>query len=238
MILSFSSHCRCWLEKVGRKLLLWRSRPSIMIATTGSGSGEIDPRQPESPHPIAHGSFGDVWKCTYTASDRRSLEVAVKSIRIDVVMDDSRARLTERLLADFHARNQLHHENLLSPLGFSHEFGLLPAIVYPWMHNGSLTIYLERHSTELTKEQKLRIVSCFSEALVHHVHSKGIVHGNLTANNILIDSDHNAHVAYDGILPWAVPKLYGEPEDEKSLTPQPASDIHSLECITHQVMNA
>jgi hypothetical protein len=32
---------------------------------------------------------------------------------------------------DFHAHKQLHHENLLPLLGFSHEFVLLPAMVSP-----------------------------------------------------------------------------------------------------------
>ncbi|KAG1796115.1 uncharacterized protein BJ212DRAFT_1592267 [Suillus subaureus] len=58
------------------------------------------------------------------------------------------------------------------------------------------------------------------------VHSKGIVHGNLTANDILIDSDHNAYVAYDGILK----------DEESSTPPQPASDIYSFGCIALQVM--
>jgi hypothetical protein len=35
------SHRRSWLEKVGRLLLSWISRPSVMIATTGGS--EIDP---------------------------------------------------------------------------------------------------------------------------------------------------------------------------------------------------
>jgi len=73
---------------------------------------------------------------------------------------------SQRLLDDFHARKQLCHENILPLLGFSHEFGPLPAMVSPWIHNGSLTTYLEHHFTELIMEQKLRIVSCFSEALL------------------------------------------------------------------------
>jgi serine/threonine protein kinase len=75
---------------------------------------------------------------------------------------------SQRFLDDFHARKQLHHENILSLLGFSYEFGLLPAMVSPWIHNGSLTTYLEHNFTEMTIEQKLRIVSCFSKALLHH----------------------------------------------------------------------
>ncbi|KAG1798760.1 kinase-like domain-containing protein, partial [Suillus variegatus] len=157
-----------------------------------------------------------------------------------------------RLLGDFRARKQLHHDNLLPLLGFSHEFGLLPAMVSPWIHNGSLTTYLEHYFTEMTIKQKLLIVSCFLEVLLHHVHSKRVVHGDLTANNILIDSDCNAHVADHGILTmcselsgtsyirsnvrWAAPELFEVPESEESLTPQPASDIYSFGCIMLQVM--
>ncbi|KAG1847603.1 kinase-like domain-containing protein [Suillus subluteus] len=161
---------------------------------------------------------------------------------------------SQRLLDDFHARKQLHHKNLLPLLGFSHEFGLLPAMVSPWIHNGSLTRYLKHHFTELTMKQKLRIMSSFSETLVHHVHSKGVVHGDLTANNILIDSDRNAYIADHGILTicselsgtsyirsnmrWAAPELSEVPENEESLTPppQPAGDIYSFGCIMLQVI--
>lgn len=259
MILPFLSHCRSWLEKFGRKFWWWRGPPSIISTAGGS---EIDPNNhlldltglisKESPHPIAHGSFGDVWKCTYTASNCQGLEVAVKSIRIDVAGDDSRARLTQRLLDDFHARKQLHHENLLPLLGFSHEFGLLPAMVSPWIHNGSLTTYLEHNFTEMTIEQKLRILRQIAAA-TSYLHAKGVVHGDLTANNVLIDLDHNVHVADHGILAmcselsgtsyirnnvrWAAPELFEVPEDEESLAPpKSASDIYSFGCIMLQVL--
>ncbi|KAG2053160.1 hypothetical protein BDR06DRAFT_480183, partial [Suillus hirtellus] len=74
----------------------------------------------------------------------------------------------QRLLSDFRACKQLHHENLLPLLGFSHEFGLLPVMISPWIHNGSLTTYLEHHFTELTIKQKLLIASYSSEMLLHH----------------------------------------------------------------------
>ncbi|KAG0701071.1 kinase-like domain-containing protein [Suillus ampliporus] len=159
---------------------------------------------------------------------------------------------SQRLLGDFRARKQLQHENLLPLLGFSYEFGLLPAMVSPWIRNGSLTTYLERNFTELTIEPKLRILRQVAAA-ISYLHSKGIVHGDLTANNILIDSNRDAHVADHGILTmcselagtsyirnnvrWAAPELFDVPENEESSTPpEPASDIYSFGCIMLQVM--
>ncbi|KAG2134523.1 kinase-like domain-containing protein [Suillus clintonianus] len=261
MILIFLSHCRSWLERVWRKLLGWKGCPSIMITATGGGE-MIDPDNhlpdltgfvsKNSPNPIAQGSFADVWNCTYTAFKRQGLEVAVKCIRIDVVTDDSRARITQRLLDDFHARKQLRHKNILPLLGFSHEFGLLPAMVSPWIHNGSLTTYLAHNFIDLTIDSKLRILRQVAGA-IGYLHSKGVVHGDLTANNILIDSKHNAHVADHGILTmcselsgtsyirsnvrWAAPELFEVPENEElSTAPKPASDIYSFGCIMLQVM--
>ncbi|KAG1805813.1 kinase-like domain-containing protein [Suillus subaureus] len=124
-------------------------------------------------------------------------------------------------------------------------------MVTPWIHNGSLTTYLEHHFIELTLEQKLRILRQVAAAL-NYLHSKGVVHGDLTANNILIDSDCNAHVADHGILTmcselsgtsyirsnvrWAAPELFEVAENEEPSTPpQPASDIYSFGCIMLQV---
>ncbi|KAG1897380.1 uncharacterized protein F5891DRAFT_535904 [Suillus fuscotomentosus] len=112
-----------------------------MIATTGGDKIALDNRladltgvvSKDSPHPIAHGSFGDVWKCTYTASNRQGSEVAVKSIRID----ESQVTISgpdSELLKDSWAiyGSNCHHENILPLRGFSHGFKLLSAIIFPW----------------------------------------------------------------------------------------------------------
>ena len=77
---------------------------------------------------------------------------------------------SQRLLRDYRARRQLEHENLLPLLGFCREFRLLPAMITPWMHNGSLTTYLDRNFAQLTMESKLRIVSCFSMLFAYGIH--------------------------------------------------------------------
>ncbi|KAG1906272.1 kinase-like domain-containing protein [Suillus fuscotomentosus] len=119
-------------------------------------------------------------------------------------------------------------------------------MVFPWMHNGSLATYLQR-STELTIESKLRILWQVAAA-INYLHLKGIVHGDLTANNILIDANHDAYVSDHGILTmcselcgtsyirsnvrWAAPELFEVPEN----LPNSASDVYSFGCIMFQVM--
>jgi hypothetical protein len=78
---------------------------------------------------------------------------------------------------------QLQHENLLPLLGVSYDFGPLPAMVSPWMHNGSLTTYLRKNFTELTSERKFQIVSYFSTKNIH------VIHRNLSYSKWLQLSD-------------------------------------------------
>lgn len=137
-------------------------------------------------------------------------------------------------------------------LGIGYEFGLLPAMVSPWMDNNSLTTYLKHNFTALTIKSKLQILQQVA-AGVSYLHSKDVVHGDLTANNILIDSNCNVRVADHGILimcselsgtsnirsnvRWAAPEIFKLPENGQSLTPvKPPSDVYSLGCIILQVM--
>ncbi|KAG2118256.1 kinase-like domain-containing protein [Suillus cothurnatus] len=168
---------------------------------------------------------------------------------IHVTGDDSKARLTHRLLDDFHARKQLHHENLLPLLSLIHDFGPLPAMVFPWINNGSLTTYLERHFTELTIEQKLQILLAFNistlmkwptqilqVAMCFFSHDGSALvadHGLLTTC-----SDLNGTSYIRSNVQWAAPALFEVPDtaDVPSL-PKIASDIYSFGCIAFQVLS-
>jgi len=48
---------------------------------------------------------------------------------------------------------QLEHDNILKFYGIVEGFGLLPALVSPWMENGSLDNYLTKQSTSLSMEE-------------------------------------------------------------------------------------
>ncbi|KAJ8587881.1 kinase-like protein, partial [Rhizopogon salebrosus TDB-379] len=157
---------------------------------------------------------------------------------------------TQRLEHELQQNTQLKHRNLLPLMGITRGFGPLPALVSPWMHNGSLTMLLDRDFQHLTNIRMLQIFS--AKLTLNVVHSKDIAHGDLTGNNILIDEKGNALVADHGILAfcyelsgtsyitsnvrWTAPENFRILEDEEpTSSPQLASDIYSFGCIILQV---
>jgi serine/threonine protein kinase len=203
-----------------------------------------------SRYPVAQGSFGDVWKCTCKHLGI-TVEVAVKSLRLDIPNDCYKEEITERLEHDLQRNAQVEHTNLLPLLGITQGFGPLPAIVSPWMHKGSLTILLERDFQQLTLTRMLQILKDVASAL-QYLHSKNVVHSDLTGNNVLVNEAGTAFVADHGILilcaelhgtsyirssvRWAAPENFQAPEDDESISsPQMASDIYSFGCIMLQV---
>ncbi|KAG2041339.1 kinase-like domain-containing protein [Suillus americanus] len=251
---------RAWLKKWGRKL-------HLLLASLGLGSKSIQTANIKTIHdkndlldlteqiskdssryPVAQGSFGDVWKCI---RKHPRITVAVKCLRLEIPNDSCKTKIIERLEHDLQRSTQLKHANLLPLLGITQGFGPLPAIVSPWMHKGSLTMLLERDFQQLTLTRMLQILKDVASAL-QYLHSKNIVHGDLTGNNILIDENGNAFVADHGILifcaelhgtsyirsnvRWAAPENFQVPEDDESISsPQLASDIYSFGCIMLQV---
>jgi len=73
---------------------------------------------------------------------------------------------SQRLERELQQTIQLNHKNLLPFLGTTQDFGPLPAIVTPWMRNGSLTMFLERNFQQLTIIRKLQIVRVYFRGVV------------------------------------------------------------------------
>jgi hypothetical protein len=102
-------------------------------------------------------------------------QVAVKCLRIDIADDGLKKVFTEvcetlvhipicsttatqRLEHELQQNTKLKHRNLLPLMGITRGFGPLPALVSPWMHNGSLTMLLDRDFQHLTNIRMLQIV--------------------------------------------------------------------------------
>ncbi|KAF9241880.1 kinase-like domain-containing protein, partial [Melanogaster broomeanus] len=130
-----------------------------------------------------------------------------------------------RLRRELKVWEQLDHENILPLWGVASGFGPMLAMVCPWAENGTLTSYLDRHQS-LPLSDRFSLL-CDIAAGLHYLHARGVIHGDLTGTNILINSDGKACVADFGLsiilleftgtsymtltrcaLRWADPELY------------------------------
>ncbi|KAG1805812.1 kinase-like domain-containing protein [Suillus subaureus] len=203
----------------------------------------------EFTYAIAQGSFGDVWKCRKDDN----VEVAVKCVRIEIQDDRFKDIVNKRLINDFRKWKPLRHDNILTLCGIAYGFGPVPASVYPWMSNGSLSTYLDKNYDDLSMTHKFGLLVDVAAGL-QYLHSNEVAHADLTGSNVLIDSDGRALVADYGILTtcsdlsgtsyirsnvrWAAPELFEVPETEDApSSPKLESDVYSFGCITYQVLS-
>ncbi|KIJ06109.1 hypothetical protein PAXINDRAFT_140859 [Paxillus involutus ATCC 200175] len=134
-------------------------------------------------------------------------------------------------------------------------------MVCPWLENGSLTAYLERRYDTLTAVERLTLVSDVAAGL-QYLHSRSVVHGDLSGANVLIHANGKARISdfglstlltqlggstfatthqVPGTLRWTAPELLDlqEHEDEENLphiAPSPQSDVYSFGRIMLQIL--
>ncbi|KAG2031162.1 kinase-like domain-containing protein [Suillus americanus] len=217
-----------------------------------------------SDYPTSSGGLGDIWKCSMIIDPATSTEVAVKNIRItDISNKEAVQKAKKRLRREVAVWIKLRHAHVLALHGTVSGFGPLPALVSDWMDNGALNSYLKH--TSLTTEQKLKLLKQVVDGLIY-LHEQGIIHGDLTSTNVLIDRDGNAFLAdfglsvalaegdrsyynsySSGAVQWLAPELIGSPEPESTPDgsdsdvdfpkPNSQSDVFSLGCIMLHVMS-
>jgi serine/threonine protein kinase len=218
----------------------------------------------QSGYPTSSGGLGDIWKCSMIIDPATTAEVAVKNIRImEISNKEAVQKAKRRLRREVAVWIKLRHAHVLTLQGTVSGFGPLPALVSTWMHNGALNGYLER--TNLTMEQKLKLLKQVVDGLTY-LHEQGVIHGDLTSTNVVIDHDGNAFLAdfglsvalaegdrsyYDsyssGAVQWLAPELIGSSDPESTPDdsdgdvdfpkPNSQSDIYSLGCIMLHVFS-
>ncbi|MGW4076404.1 serine/threonine-protein kinase [Streptomyces asiaticus] len=137
--------------------------------------------------PIGRGGMGVVWRAHDELLDR---QVAVKCARPDD--DRAVARLTNE------ARNaaRLHHPHIVSVFDFVDE-GEICWIVMEYVSGGSLADMV-RGRVALPPEEAASI-GCQIAAALAKSHAEGVVHGDVTPENVLITEDGVAKLTDFGI---------------------------------------
>ncbi|KAG1799066.1 kinase-like domain-containing protein [Suillus variegatus] len=205
--------------------------------------------------PTCRGGPGDIWKCLMTTRSGTQRDVAVKSIRVPGVTDAKILKaIGKRVRREAYVWMQLEHDHILPFEGvtFAEEFGPLPALVSPWMEEGSLENYLRRFS-RLSDPRKRELVRYRARRL-----DSGRSYPNPHVTNILVDSTGRLRLAdfglsmilaeagnatfnscHPGNTRWMPPEALrsgDEDEDEaQDEKPTEAWDVYSYGCIVFQI---
>ncbi|KAG1813919.1 kinase-like domain-containing protein [Suillus subaureus] len=165
----------------------------------------------------------------------------------------------KRIRRELKVWGRLKHNSILPLWGVATDFGPYLAMVCPWADNGTLTAFLERQEDTLTLEDKFTLLTDIALGL-QYLHSKSIVHGDLTGSNVLIYGNGRARVTDFGLstmieefvgtsyltssirghIRWAAAELYdipeGDEEDDASVSLSVECDIYSFGSIVLQVL--
>ncbi|CAI9753287.1 unnamed protein product [Fraxinus pennsylvanica] len=142
---------------------------------------------------LGQGGYGVVYKGVL---DKENLEIAVKWFSRESIkgQDDFLAELT--------IINRLRHKHLVKLLGWCHKNGKL-LLVYEYMPNGSLDKHLfsEPNIEPLGWSLRYKIISGVASALhyLHNEYEQRVVHRDLKASNIMLDSNFNSRLGDFGL---------------------------------------
>ncbi|KAM0938009.1 putative protein kinase RLK-Pelle-L-LEC family [Dioscorea sansibarensis] len=141
---------------------------------------------------LGFGGFGSVYKGVLPTS---KAEVAVKR-----VSHDSRQGIRE-FVAEIVSLGQLRHRNLVNLLGYCRRKGEM-LLVYDFMPNGSLDKYLFRQTAPcLDWNRRFKIIKGVASGLLylHEEWVKVVIHRDIKAGNVLLDSEFNARLGDFGL---------------------------------------
>ncbi|KAL3527350.1 hypothetical protein ACH5RR_012006 [Cinchona calisaya] len=142
---------------------------------------------------LGQGGYGVVYK-GFLANE--NLEIAVKWFLRDNIkgQDDFLAELT--------IINRLRHKHLVRLLGWCHKNGKL-LLIYEYMPKGSLDqhLFVRQDKPPLTWDLRYKIISGVASALhyLHNEYDQRVVHRDLKASNIMLDSNFNARLGDFGL---------------------------------------
>ncbi|KIK44091.1 hypothetical protein CY34DRAFT_803123 [Suillus luteus UH-Slu-Lm8-n1] len=143
---------------------------------------------------ITGGSYGDVWKGTYTLIGGRPVTVAMKIINSTAFFDSQSAEQAKRrFLRESRVWSTCIHPHLAQFIGISYEVTQeyqFPCLISLFYENGDIKNYLKHNSNA----ERMDLVRQFFCGLAY-LHGRDIVHGDLKPKNILIDNAGNAVLA-------------------------------------------
>jgi serine/threonine protein kinase len=142
------------------------------------------------------GGFGKVYRGVLRTSSSSKCEIAVKR-----VSHNSKQGMKE-FVAEIVSIGRMQHPNLVQLLGYCRRKGEL-FLVYEYMSNGSLDkfLYCQEDKATLNWVQRFGIIKGIASGLIylHEEWEKVVVHRDIKASNVLLDSGMNGRLGDFGL---------------------------------------
>jgi serine/threonine protein kinase len=177
----------------------------------------------------------------YEAVDRSLSDPDTASERLVVLhflngRDAQQTRVLQKLETSYHQPHSWAHRNIFSVLGFGSDHGEY-FFVTEQLEGGTLRTILDEVAPEVpSEEETFGVLSGIGDAL-KYAHAKGVVHGDIRAENIFVTKDLVVKVL--DLLPATLPRMVPLfPEDQAAhgpAVPDPRDDVYGLACVAYEL---
>lgn len=154
---------------------------------------------------IGVGGFGKVYKAKMPDSNQ---VFAVKKLNFQAT-DDSQIESIKNFGNEVAALTEIRHRNIVKLFGFCSQ-GMHTFLVYEFVERGSLADILQsdEEAEKLDWGKRIRVAKGVAHALsyMHHDCVPPIIHRDISSKNVLLDSDHEAHVSDFGTAKFLNPE--------------------------------
>lgn len=153
----------------------------------------------------------------------------------------SHAQLRKEFVQEMRTLSKLRHPCITTVMGAVIENGAEPMLIMEFMEHGSLYDMLHNDTIQVEGELVLPILRDIAQGLRFlHAATPVVVHGDLKAQNVLVDSKFRAKVADFGLTQkravgatgtpfWMAPELF------QGATNSPSSDVYAFGIVLYEV---
>jgi protein tyrosine kinase/Calx-beta domain-containing protein len=177
----------------------------------------------------------------YEAVDRSLSDPDTASERLVVLhflngLVAQQTRVLQKLETSYHQPHSWAHRNIFSVLGFGSDHGEY-YFVTEELEGGTLRTILDEVAPEVpSEEETFGVISGIGDAL-KYAHAKGVVHGDIRAENVFVTKDLVVKVL--DLLPATLPRMVPLfPEDKAAhgpSVPDARDDVYGLACIAYEL---